>query len=132
MSDARRALPSVTALLESDGVRPLLTRAPRGVVVDAIRRTIEAARSAPESAPHTEHDWAHAVASSVEQSLRPSLRRVINGTGVVLHTNLGRAPLPKAAIDAIARVAAGFSNLEFDIEQGERGSRYTHCTALLR
>jgi len=132
MSDARRALPSVTALLESEGVRPLLTRAPRGVVVDAIRRTIEAARSAPESAPHTEHDWAHAVASSVEQSLRPSLRRVINGTGVVLHTNLGRAPLPKAAIDAIARVAAGFSNLEFDIEQGERGSRYTHCTALLR
>jgi L-seryl-tRNA(Ser) seleniumtransferase len=132
MSDARRALPSVTALLESEGVRPLLTRAPRGVVVDAIRRTIEAARSAPESAPHTEHDWAHAVASSVEQSLRPSLRRVINGTGVVLHTNLGRAPLPKAAVDAIARVAAGFSNLEFDIEQGERGSRYTHCTALLR
>jgi L-seryl-tRNA(Ser) seleniumtransferase len=132
MSDARRALPSVTALLESEGVRPLLTRAPRGVVVDAIRRTIEAARSAPESAPHTDHDWAHAVASSVEQSLRPSLRRVINGTGVVLHTNLGRAPLPKAAIDAIARVAAGFSNLEFDIEQGERGSRYTHCTALLR
>jgi len=132
MSDARRALPSVTALLESEGVRPLLTRAPRGVVVDAIRRTIEAARSAPESAPHTDHDWAHAVASSVEQSLRPSLRRVINGTGVVLHTNLGRAPLPKAAIDAIVRVAAGFSNLEFDIEQGERGSRYTHCTALLR
>jgi len=132
MSDARRALPSVTALLESEGVRPLLKRAPRGVVVDAIRRAIEAARSAPDSAPRTDHDWAHAVASSVEQSLRPSLRRVINGTGVVLHTNLGRAPLPKAAIDAIARVAAGFSNLEFDIERGERGSRYSHCTALLQ
>ena len=132
MTDARRALPSVTALLESDGVRPLLTRAPRGVVVDAIRRTIEAARTAPESAPHTDLDWARAVESSVDRSLRPSLRRVINGTGVVLHTNLGRAPLPQAAIDAIARVAAGFSNLEFDIERGERGSRYTHCTALLQ
>jgi L-seryl-tRNA(Ser) seleniumtransferase len=132
MSDARRSLPSVNSLLESDGVRPLLTRAPRGVVVDAIRRTIEAARTAPESAPHTDNDWARAVASSVERSLRPSLRRVINGTGVVLHTNLGRAPLPQAAIDAIARVAGGFSNLEFDIERGERGSRYTHCTNLLQ
>jgi L-seryl-tRNA(Ser) seleniumtransferase len=132
MSDARRSLPSVNSLLESVGVRTLLTHAPRGVVVDAIRRTIEAARTAPESAPHTDNDWARAVASSVERSLRPSLRRVINGTGVVLHTNLGRAPLPQAAIDAIARVAGGFSNLEFDIEQGERGSRYTHCTNLLQ
>jgi L-seryl-tRNA(Ser) seleniumtransferase len=132
MSDARRSLPSVNSLLESDGVRTLLTRAPRGVVVDAIRRTIEAARSAPESAPHTDHDWARAVASSVEASLRPSLRRVVNGTGVVLHTNLGRAPLPQAAIDAIARIAGGFSNLEFDVERGERGSRYTHCTSLLQ
>ena len=132
MSDARRSLPSVNALLESDGVRPLLTRAPRALVVDAIRRTIEAARSAPESAPHSEHDWARAVASSVELSLRPSLRRVINGTGVVLHTNLGRAPLPQVAIDAITRVAGGFSNLEFDIERGQRGSRYTHCTTLLQ
>jgi L-seryl-tRNA(Ser) seleniumtransferase len=57
---------------------------------------------------------------------------VINATGVVLHTNLGRAPLPRVAIDAIARVAAGFSNLEYDIENGERGSRYTHCAGLLR
>jgi L-seryl-tRNA(Ser) seleniumtransferase len=132
MSDARRSLPSVNALLESDGVRPLLTRAPRGVVVDAIRRTIDAARTSPESAPHTEHDWARAVTTSVELSLRSSLRRVINGTGVVLHTNLGRAPLPQVAIDAISRVAGGFSNLEFDIERGTRGSRYAHCTSLLR
>jgi len=132
MSDARRSLPSVNALLESDGVRPLLMHAPRGVVVDAIRRTIEAARSEPHSAPTTEQDWARAVATSVERSLRPSLRRVLNATGVVLHTNLGRAPLPQVAIDAIARVAGGFSNVEFDIERGERGSRYTHCTALLQ
>jgi L-seryl-tRNA(Ser) seleniumtransferase len=132
MSDARRSLPSVNALLESDGVRPLLMHAPRGVVVDAIRRTIEAARSEPRSAPSTEQDWARAVATSVERSLRPSLRRVLNATGVVLHTNLGRAPLPQVAIDAIARVAGGFSNVEFDIERGERGSRYTHCTALLQ
>lgn len=132
MSDARRALPSVNSLLESDAVQSLLARAPRGLVVDAIRHTIDAARRAPESTPRSETEWADAVATLVEQSLRPSLRRVINGTGVVLHTNLGRAPLPRVAIDAIARVAAGFSNLEFDIERGERGSRYTHCTSLLR
>jgi L-seryl-tRNA(Ser) seleniumtransferase len=60
------------------------------------------------------------------------LRRVINATGVVLHTNLGRAPLADAAISAIAHVAEGFSNLEYDIETGERGSRYSHCVGLLR
>jgi L-seryl-tRNA(Ser) seleniumtransferase len=132
MSDARRALPSVNALLESDAVRPLLTHAPRSVVVDAVRRTIDTARAAPESAPRTEHDWGQAVATSVERSLRSSLRRVLNATGVVLHTNLGRAPLPQVAIDAITRAAAGFSNLEYDVERGERGSRYTHCAALLQ
>ena len=61
-----------------------------------------------------------------------SLRPVFNATGVVLHTNLGRAPLARAALDAIARTAAGASNLEYDLEQGERGSRYVHCAALLR
>ncbi|HTE43967.1 MAG TPA: L-seryl-tRNA(Sec) selenium transferase, partial [Gemmatimonadaceae bacterium] len=130
--DARRALPSVTLLLESVAVRPLLDRAPRAVVVDAIRRTIDAARSAPTSAPMNETEWANAVASAVELATRASLRRVLNGTGVVLHTNLGRAPLAQAAIDAISAVASGFSNLEFDIDRGERGSRYTHCAALLR
>jgi L-seryl-tRNA(Ser) seleniumtransferase len=57
---------------------------------------------------------------------------VINATGVVLHTNLGRAPLAAAAVDAIVRVAQGFSNLEYDLESGARGSRYVHCAELLR
>lgn len=132
MTDERRRLPSVSSLLESDGVRPLLERAPRSVVVDAIRRTIEAARSSPHATPADTGGWIAAVSSAVDASTRSSLRRVLNGTGVVLHTNLGRAPLPQEAIDAIARVAAGFSNLEYDIERGTRGSRYTHCTALLQ
>jgi L-seryl-tRNA(Ser) seleniumtransferase len=132
MADARRALPSVTHLLESDAVRPLLEHAPRAVVVDAIRRTIDAARAAPSDAPANERAWANAVSSAVAQATQPSLRRVLNGTGVVLHTNLGRAPLARVAIDAIAAVASGFSNLEFDVERGERGSRYTHCASLLR
>jgi L-seryl-tRNA(Ser) seleniumtransferase len=57
---------------------------------------------------------------------------VLNGTGVVLHTNLGRAPLPAAAIAAVSAVASGFSNLELDVGTGERGSRYTHCASLIR
>ena len=132
MSDQRRSLPSVNALLESEAVRPLLARAPRSVVVDAIRRTIDQARSAAIGLPANEHSWADAIASVVDQSTRPSLRPVINGTGVIVHTNLGRAPLARVAIEAVTRVASGFSNLEYDVDQGARGSRYVHCATLLR
>jgi L-seryl-tRNA(Ser) seleniumtransferase len=64
--------------------------------------------------------------------LKPSLERVINATGVVLHTNLGRAPLALAAIDALEMAASGYTNLEYDVEAGTRGSRYSHCVQLLR
>ena len=132
MSDERRALPSVSTLLESDGVRALLDRTPRSVVVDAIRRTIDGARATPASTPASLDAWTEAISAAIGAAIRPSLRRVINATGVVLHTNLGRAPLAPAAIEAITHVASGFSNLEFDVQRGERGSRYTHCAALLR
>ncbi|HEX7020879.1 MAG TPA: L-seryl-tRNA(Sec) selenium transferase [Gemmatimonadaceae bacterium] len=131
-TDPRRSLPSVSTLLESPALRSLLERAPRSVVVDAVRRTIESARATPESRPSSDEQWAAAVSSSIDAATRPSLRPVLNGTGVVLHTNLGRAPLAAVAIEAIARVASGFSNLELDLETGERGSRYVHCAALLR
>ena len=131
-NDARRRLPSVTSLLESGDVQALLEQTPRSVVVDAIRRTIDAARLEPAAAPSTEQEWARAVSNAVAQTIAPSLRRVINATGVVLHTNLGRAPLAAAAVDAIVRVAQGFSNLEYDLENGARGSRYVHCTEILR
>ncbi|MCW3024852.1 MAG: L-seryl-tRNA(Sec) selenium transferase [Solirubrobacterales bacterium] len=64
--------------------------------------------------------------------LRPSLRRVLNATGVIVHTNLGRAPLAPAAREAVARAARGYSNLELDLDSGGRGSRRTHIEALLR
>jgi L-seryl-tRNA(Ser) seleniumtransferase len=132
MTDGRRSLPSVSALLETDSVRKLLERAPRTVVVEAIRRTIDMARAAPASTPADDSQWANAVTAEVDRASQPSLRRVLNGTGVVLHTNLGRAPLARAAVDAISRIAQGFTNLEYDVERGERGSRYVHCAALLR
>jgi L-seryl-tRNA(Ser) seleniumtransferase len=119
-------------LLESDGIRALLDAAPRSLVVDAVRATIARARDDAQSAPNAAAEWTAAVAHALADARRPSLRRVINATGIVLHTNLGRAPLARAAIDAIAGIAAGYSNLELDLEKGARGSRYVHCAALLR
>src|SRR5437660_6555584 len=72
------------------------------------------------------------VAHRIRESLEPSLRRVINASGVVLHTNLGRAPLPEAAIEHLRQVSAGYSNLEFDVEQGKRGKRDVHIDRTLR
>lgn len=132
MTDARRALPSVNTLLESASVRPLLERHPRTLVVSAIRRVVELYRATPESAPRDEAAWAAGIEIVIAHAMRSSLRRVLNGTGVVLHTNLGRAPLPRVALGALAEVVTEFSNLEYDVESGERGSRYTHCAALLR
>jgi L-seryl-tRNA(Ser) seleniumtransferase len=131
MTDPRRDLPSVNALLESAGVRSLLEQHPRRLVLEAVRNAVDAARNQG-GAQKTEQQWVASIASAVESLSRPSLRRVINATGIVLHTNLGRAPLAESAVEAIAQVASGFSNLEYDIETGARGSRYTHCVGLLR
>jgi L-seryl-tRNA(Ser) seleniumtransferase len=131
MKDSRRDLPSVNALLETSGVKWLLEQHPRRVVLDAVRSAVDAARTAGIAQP-TEEQWVETIASAVREASRPSLRRVINATGVVLHTNLGRAPLADAAIRAIGHVAEGYSNLEYDIETGQRGSRYSHCVGLLQ
>jgi L-seryl-tRNA(Ser) seleniumtransferase len=131
VADPRRNLPSVSALLEREPIRALLQQAPRSLVVDAVRATIDDARAGA-AVPHDDHGWAQAVTAALQRAQQPSLRPVINGTGVVLHTNLGRAPLAAAAIEAVQRAAAGYTNLEYDIDRGERGSRYSHCVALLR
>ncbi len=131
MSDPRRNLPSVSALLERDAIRALQDRAPRSLVVDAIRSTIEAARAG-SPAPVSDGEWVAAIDAALARAQRPSLRRVINATGVVLHTNLGRAPLAAAALEAVQRVATGYANLEYDVDRGARGSRYSHCVALLK
>jgi L-seryl-tRNA(Ser) seleniumtransferase len=131
MSDPRRALPSVSALLESETVRPLLAAAPRELVVNAVRDAVAAARDAAD-APRDAREWGVAIRDALALRQRRSLRPVINATGVILHTNLGRAPLAATALAAIRDVAAGYSNLEYDLDRGARGSRYTHCVGLLR
>ena len=132
MSDHRRALPSVGALLESPEFAPLLARAPRPLVVDAVRASIDAVRANPATAPQDALEWARAANEHLTARERPSLRPLINATGVVLHTNLGRAPLAAPAVQAIVETAAGACNLEYDLDKGERGSRYVHAVALLR
>lgn len=131
MTDQRRALPAVGALLEYAGIRDLLDRAPSTLVKDAVRAVVARARQDPVAAPSDASAWATAVAEELATRQRPSLGPLFNATGVVLHTNLGRAPLPLAAVDAITRVASVGSNLEYDLERGERGSRYVHCARLL-
>jgi L-seryl-tRNA(Ser) seleniumtransferase len=127
VTDLRRSLPSVASLLEQPLVKSLLDTAPRNLVVSATRETIEQVRS---GGPLPE-DWADAIIERVRQHLSPSLQPVLNATGVVLHTNLGRAPLADRALAAIQSVAQGYSNLELDVATGTRGRRTDHCASLL-
>ena len=124
-----RALPSVDRLLARDDVR-----AAGDAAADLVRQALESAREAiatGREAP-SEDEIAEQIAGLAQLVLEPSLRRVINASGVIVHTNLGRAPLSEAAIEAMALVAKGYSNLEFDLGEGERGSRYTHLEPALR
>ncbi len=131
MADPRRGLPSVNALLEAPALQELLARAPRPVVADAVRAAIARVRGADASPPATYAAWSEVVATELDALDAVSLVPVLNATGVVLHTNLGRAPLAAAAISAIARTASGASNLEYDVARGHRGSRSVHCVSLL-
>ena len=128
MTDPRRALPSVDHLLREPAIAALLDGAPRDAVVAAVRDTVDAARRRRAGPPE---DWADEVRERLTLRTGRSLRPVLNATGVVLHTNLGRAPLARAALDALAAVGAGYSTLEFDLHAGVRGSRADHCRALL-
>jgi L-seryl-tRNA(Ser) seleniumtransferase len=130
-----RGLPSMSALLERDDVRDWLVAFPRVTVTESLQAAVDATREAILGGNlngdlDTESIIARAEAELVSRSI-PSLRRVINATGIVLHTGLGRAPLCEAAIDAISEAAAGYCNLEYDLEDGGRGRRSDHIRSLL-
>ena len=137
MSDPRREIPSVDALLASPEFEPILKGFPRQLVVTVTRIVIEEIRNSllagdKDIEPDGLDYYARTVLIRLGKETMPSLRGVINATGVVLHTNLGRAPLAEVAADAMAAAARGYSNLEYDVELGKRGSRYDHCVKLLR
>ncbi|BDG03046.1 L-seryl-tRNA(Sec) selenium transferase [Anaeromyxobacter oryzae] len=128
-----RNLPRTDRLLEAAARAGLVARIGHGAVVEGIRAALDGHRQAilagrPCPSPDAiERD----VLARLEEAARGSLRPVVNATGVVIHTNLGRAPLSSAAIDAMRRAAEGYTNLEYDLEAGERGDRYGHAEAPL-
>jgi L-seryl-tRNA(Ser) seleniumtransferase len=138
MRDPRREIPAIDRILGTPGFTGLLEAEPRPLVTDALAAVQERLRAALGSGHPPAGDWRSMewhlveVRQEIARLRAPSLRRVINATGVVLHTNLGRAPLAPQAVEAVRAAAAGYSNLEYDLEQGSRGSRYAHCTRLLR
>ncbi|HSL19933.1 MAG TPA: L-seryl-tRNA(Sec) selenium transferase [Vicinamibacterales bacterium] len=134
-----RAIPSIEQLRQRPGVRALEARYGRALVVDALRAETDDLRRAVATESANAPVDAEQAAARIEPKLAdrltalagPSLRRVINATGVVVHTNLGRAPLSRAAAQRVMEVATGYSNLEYDLEAGARGTRDTHAERLI-
>jgi L-seryl-tRNA(Ser) seleniumtransferase len=127
---ARRALPSVDRLLKHQAIGELIARYGRPLVVETVRLLLDEQRAATFS-PHAETSFEEtafitACAARLATQIRSSLRRVFNLTGTVLHTNLGRALLPKSAADAVTEAMTHAVNLEYEVEGGARGERDSH------
>ncbi len=133
MNESLRNLPSVNDTLNLPEVAAFVEKHGREVVTYAVRRAIDRAREtvlgggeAPDAGR-----IAAAAGRTVAGICEPSLKPVINATGVVLHTNLGRAPLGEEAVEEIARIARGYSSLEFDLTKGKRGNRHVHAREMV-
>ena len=137
-SDLYRLLPSVDELLHSPELAPLLAREGQAALADAVRSVLTRLREQISAGNLKSGDdvqmavegLAEAIARQLRTAMEFSLKPVINATGVILHTNLGRAPLAEAAIRRVSEVAGRYSNLEFDIASGERGKRDIHVERL--
>jgi L-seryl-tRNA(Ser) seleniumtransferase len=133
-----RALPGVDRMIELARQRPEFDDAPNSVLVNAIRTALEALRHQILSSPGTgaiappgDDEILQMTAGALRETLRLKLKPLVNATGVVVHTNLGRSLLADEALENIAAVARSYSNLEYDLDAGRRGSRYSHVEALL-
>jgi L-seryl-tRNA(Ser) seleniumtransferase len=138
-SDLYRKLPSVDEFVRGAPLQAAIARDGRAAVTAAARAVLERARLEigrggldQDAIDILVSGLADAVERELRTSIGYSLRPVINATGVILHTNLGRAPLARSAIENIAHTAAGYSNLEFDLDSGERGERDVHVDRLFR
>ncbi len=135
-----RKIPSVDEILSRPEIVDLLKIHPRHVVVEAIRKGLERLREEILQKENLSQlgdalfSFEHLIPvfqKEIDLQIQPRLRRVINATGVVIHTNLGRAPLHPSAIKHLIEVSKTYSNLEYDLDRGERGSRYTHVEEIL-
>lgn len=133
--DRLRHLPSVGSLLGTEEVRRLLELHPRPVVVAALRRLLDDCRREEAPAARSRSEWTALVLARLEAEVAASrvlsLRRVINATGVAIHTNLGRAPLADEALSAVVEAGRGYSNLEYDLAAGKRSKRLVHVEKML-
>ena len=129
-----RQLPKVDDLLRNPTVLELIDEYPRPLVLDALREAIDVWRARLLSDEDAVYDEASLLDDAQRRAVlkaQRSLRRVINATGIIVHTNLGRSVLSERATAAVAEVAGGYSTLEYDVASGERGSRHVHCEELL-
>ncbi len=129
-----RLLPSVDELLQSPTGQDLVARYSRALAIRAIRTSLAQARNSIRlgtSCPPSTALLA-AAESQLQEEQQPRLRSVINATGVIINTNLGRAPLSQEALQAVQYVSHNYSNLEYELTSGERGSRHSHVVELLR
>ncbi|MBI3737480.1 MAG: L-seryl-tRNA(Sec) selenium transferase [Chloroflexi bacterium] len=136
MTTILQNIPSVEQLLQTKRAMDLIATYGRPLTLDALRSTLDETRARIKSglqsvAPETDLILSHAE-SHLSAWTKPTLQPVINATGVILHTNLGRAPLSNAAIQAMIEAALNYSNLEFDLETGKRGSRLIHTEDVLK
>lgn len=133
-----RLIPKVDEILEYDKIKELLEHMPRKLVVDSIREEIDSLRKDimenkvdEEEVNRRNEMLVELVLERANKKASYKLKRVVNATGVILHTNLGRALINKEVMENVVDIASNYSNLEFDIEKGERGSRYSHLKEIL-
>lgn len=136
MTTTLRDLPSVVQILQTRTAGDLIKRFGRPLTLEALRFTLDDTRARFKSGQITALPLKDLILAQVESTLtawtKPTLVPVINASGVILHTNLGRAPLSRAAIEAMDRVSHGYSNLEYDLDRGQRGSRLIHAESILQ
>jgi L-seryl-tRNA(Ser) seleniumtransferase len=133
-----RRLPGVDALLQTESIADALARHPRKLVLESIRQVLDAKRKSileqPDSFPDIDLDSLHLaelILDRIDALSEYTLRPVVNATGIVIHTNLGRSLLPDEAVERLQSLCGSYNNLEYDLEKGQRGSRYVHAEEIL-
>jgi L-seryl-tRNA(Ser) seleniumtransferase len=126
-----RDLPSVEELLQHADILALQSQAPRPILVDEIRDSLNEARISLKDGPISHDNLISNISARARAKGMMRIRRVINAAGIVVHTNLGRAPLSREILTSVAEVASRYSNIEYDLNKGDRGSRGTACELYL-
>lgn len=132
-----RSIPKVDVLLAKEEIKTAIDAYGREIVMDVIHKEMDALRlgisecESEESAKALIEQLTENIVASSEASVLPNMKKVINATGTILHTNLGRAPISKEHMKHIAEIATGYSNLEYNLEAGRRGERYSHFEEVL-